>query len=635
VSVIGIALREVRERRFLLAAAAVCSLLALALQMLPATHEFGEMVALWLLAAFTPGVALAVGSSLVGRDLARGQLSFYFSRPLTAGALWAGKFLGGTVLVLGAFLCSYAGEAFLGNQFGLDGLAAWLVFLLGFMATAHVLTAMYRSGSKLFVLDLALAATCVTVFGAQVRHLVTAGAGASLFWDPLGVIEVAMAMATVGMLAAAAAQLALGRADAHRGHVALSTATWTLTPLALGGLAVWSAWLLRVTPADLGGAGDPLVVAPRGHALIFRGASSQGRVGYNPVFLMNGQSGSYLRLPPERVGSPAFAPDGRTAAWVAPAVPWWAYVAPEHLRTSLRGGWASELPAGSTAGTALAVARLDRGTPVIEEHSLEGHEKTRMVLAMDEGAHRVLLSDAASVSLHDIDSGRDLGRAPFTDIMAAEFLPDGAVRLYRKETIGPARAIVVMDWSVKDDSRIERARVSGEMPLVLLARRGDLSVISQNGHQRAVLDAGRGAVREFDSAVADLPGVALVLSTGQVAMSLGDEVRIVARGGGTVASVPIEPRARVYALREPTAGQLAIGLWTLSFEEPRTLFVDAATGVVRGEEKGLLPAGPRYAGTGPPPEAGSFASRLFTDQGGALFAIDPDGRRRVIVSAGE
>ena len=124
-----------------------------------------------------------------------------------------------------------------------------------------------------------------------------------------------------------------------------------------------------------------------------------------------------------------------------------------------------------------------------------------------------------------------------------------------------------------------------------------------------------------------------MLSAGQVALSLGDEVRIVTGGGDTVASMLIERGTRVYALREPSPGELAVGLWTRTFDGRCTRFFDAVTGALRREERGLVPAGPRHFWNEPQPEAGSLASRLFTDLDGALIALEADGRRRVIVAA--
>lgn len=638
-AVLRIAWREVRERRFLLAAAATLGLLAGILNVAPGpawTRGFGEILMLVLFLAFPTSVALAVGSSLIGRDLAEGRLSFYFSRPLSSAALWAGKFLGGAVLVLGTLFCClilFASSAEGGPA--PEAVGFWIVLLLGLMAFAHVITAMYRSGSWLFALDLGLGALFLTVFGAQLRRLVSAGAGNLLLGELLGgVIGVAIAVATAGMLAAAAAQLSYGRADAHRGHVALSAAVWTFALAGLGGLALWSGWVLRVTPEDVGGVGYPLFAAPRGSALLFHGASWHGRAGFSPIFLMDGQGGPYVRLPLERVTPPAFAADGRTAVWVAP--PWGAYLLPaSHHLAVTRAAWqATSAAPNEYGGTDLALARLDGRPPGVEERRLDLPDAVSMALAVDDDGGRVLLAARSSVLLLDLPSCKLLASVPIADVVAAEFLAGGAVRFYQRET-GAAgrRAIVMVDWHVQDGSRVERARVPGDVHLLLLARRGDLAVVSTGVHGKAILDAAAGAVRTFSYSTAESPGAALVLSNDNLVLSLGDEVRIVTRAGATVASLPLEPKTQVYALREPAPGVVAVGLWTLSLATRRTVFVDAATGALRREEKELLPAGRRYEWPLPPPEPGSLASRLFTDLDGALIALEADGRRRVIVAA--
>ena len=642
-AVLAIARREVRERRFLLAAAATLSLLAWILQgfVTPAwTRGLGESLALVLFMAFPTAVALAVGSSLIGRDLALGRLSFYFSRPLSSAALWAGKFLGGAALVLGTFFCCVIPFVLSTGGIAREAAAGWSVLLLGLMAFAHVTTAMYRSGSWLFALDLGLGALFVTVFGAQLRHLVSAGAGRLLFefgqFQPFGgVLGAAAILATAGMLAAAAAQLAHGRADAHRGHVALSTVVWTLALAGFGGLALWSTWVLRVTPADVGGVGHPPFAAPRGRALFFKG-SGRGRAGFSPIFLMNGQSGSYVRLPPERVTPPAFAVDGSMAVWVAPAATWWEAFNPNPVAAFGIGVELLAVPDSARADPwypelTLMVARLDRGGPVIEERPIELLDAVSIALAVDAHGEQALLSGRSSVFLVDAASGKLLAGLALSDVAAADFLADGSVRLYRLET-RPRATFVVLDWNAKDGSQIERARVPGEGRMMLLARRGDLAVVSTGVREKAIVDAASGAVRSFDSGFS---GAALVLSTGQVALSLDDEVRVVARGGETVASLPVGSGTRVYALCEPAPGELAVGLWTRSLAGRRTIFLDATTGVVRREEEDLLPAGSGHAGTGPSPEAGSLASRLFTDSDGRLIALEPDGRRREIVTSAE
>jgi hypothetical protein len=622
-AVLGIARQEVSTRRFLLAAAAALSLLAWGLQaLLPPgwSHQLGQSLALVLFLAFPIGAAIAVGSSLVGRDLAEGRLSFYFSRPLSASALWAGKFLGGAILVAGAFLCCYLPLALSGGGIGREAVGIWLLALVGLMAFAHTISSMYRSGSRLFALDLFLGAVLVTVIVVQVRHLGIAGAGHVLLTTAALPFDLAVAAAV--LLAAAAAQLAYGRADARRGHVALSATVWTLALVAVAALALWSRWVLGVTPAEVGGVRH-LLVAPSGSALLFKGASEHGRAGFSPAFLMDGESGSYVRLAPERVTFPAFSPDGSAAVWVAPAVSWWWYVAPDPGLL---------FPGAEARRAALAVARLGHGTPVVEERALEPPD-AELALALDRDGQRVLVSGRSGVSLVDIASGRLVADAPLSNIWAADFLPGGAaIRFYQTPRDGSEPAFVVLDWTPKDGKRVERARVPVDPRVFLLARRGDLAVISTGMRGKAIIDTASGAVRRLDSATDDFSAAALVLSTGLVALSLGEEVRIVTRDGDAVARLPLEPRTSVYALREPAPGELAVGLWTLALDRRRTMFVDAATGQVRREEQGVLPAG-LYGGMipQPQPEPGSFASRLFTGPGGELVTLEPDGRKRQIV----
>src|SRR5207344_1679555 len=85
-------------------------------------------------------------------------------------------------LVVGAFFCCYVPMAlFVGHGIGPRALVDWLLALLCLMGLAHVVTTMYRSGSRLFTLDLCLGALFVGVLTVQVRHLMAVGAGQFVF----------------------------------------------------------------------------------------------------------------------------------------------------------------------------------------------------------------------------------------------------------------------------------------------------------------------------------------------------------------------------------------------------------------------------------------------------------------------
>ena len=85
----AVALREITERRFVLAAAVAAGILPFLVPFLPgvAASDAGtarSIVALTLSCAFGLGGSLLVGASVVGRELAEKRLSFHFSRPLPA-----------------------------------------------------------------------------------------------------------------------------------------------------------------------------------------------------------------------------------------------------------------------------------------------------------------------------------------------------------------------------------------------------------------------------------------------------------------------------------------------------------------------------------------------------------------------
>lgn len=279
------------------------------------------------------------------------------------------------------------------------------------------------------------------------------------------------------------------------------------------------------------------------------------------------------------------------------------------------------------------MARLDRRPPEIGERPLQLPEPAWRAIALEAGGRHALIAGGASLFLVDVGGAAPPATTPrMGEVLAADFLNDGAVRVYHLVKQPPApTAFVVMDWHPRDGSRRERARVTGDARMLLLARRGDLAVVATGVRGKAIVDAASGAIRPLEARAPDFPGGALVLTSGNVALTLGDEVRIVTPAGVAVASMPVDPRTKVYALREPAPGVLAIGLWSLELDRLRTIFVDAATAAVQREEKGLLPAGPRYGSWPVPPDAGSFASRLFTDLDGLLVVLEPDGGKREIV----
>ena len=156
--VLLVARRELRERRFLVLTALALGVLPFVVRSLPVwwAQDIGDDLALLLALSFPPAVALAVGASMFGRDASEGRLRFYFARPLSAGALWAGKCLAAGTLVLVALVCTFVSALMTESVGGrrlqdIDalrmggGLFSALLFL---MVLAHVASSFYRSRSR-------------------------------------------------------------------------------------------------------------------------------------------------------------------------------------------------------------------------------------------------------------------------------------------------------------------------------------------------------------------------------------------------------------------------------------------------------------------------------------------------------
>ncbi|MCG8457997.1 MAG: hypothetical protein MI919_17105, partial [Holophagales bacterium] len=103
-ALVAVFLREIHEWRWVLAAAPLLGLLSWLAPYLPSLRnqspeEVRTASILLCLGLFGGGFALALGSSLLVRDLAERRLGFYLARPVPAGALWLGKLAAAVVLL--------------------------------------------------------------------------------------------------------------------------------------------------------------------------------------------------------------------------------------------------------------------------------------------------------------------------------------------------------------------------------------------------------------------------------------------------------------------------------------------------------------------------------------------------------
>ena len=185
-----VARRELWERRNLVLAAPILALLPLLAPYVPGLTDVPEGVrrlAFKALLGFALPLALALGlgASALGDEVAGRRLGFFFSRPLGTFAIWGGKMVVAllvpvaiSVLVVGPFVL-FRTE---GGDLAWRGFRSmpWFV-ILGFSwvlaSLAQVVAGLYRTRSPWLVLDLALAGALSTAFYLLVWHLVDAGAG--------------------------------------------------------------------------------------------------------------------------------------------------------------------------------------------------------------------------------------------------------------------------------------------------------------------------------------------------------------------------------------------------------------------------------------------------------------------------
>jgi hypothetical protein len=616
-AVLSIAAREVRERRFLLVAALLVGMLPVVTTLWPSLVPAadGELVTLFLGLAFPPAVALAVGASVIGRDLAEGRLGFYFARPISGFTLWSGKVLGGSALVVLTLALVVVPITWLD-----DGWNHWLQFplVMGVLylglatVTAHVVTSLYRSRGAWLALDVALFAFVTLAFRRLLLGLIAAGGGDSI-------VETVLPCALVGAagagLLASAVQVIVGRADAKRGGSLLARTYWLGMLGLLSAFVAWSSWVLGTTPEETGGARYAVALAPRGGGL-FLPAAHAGRAGFRPLFVMDAANGSWQPAP-ERAYSPVFTSDGRGAFWIA---------SPADIALDRRAS--------------VVVARFGAGRPRIESTPADGidvppGDVVPGALDVDAEGRRLLVAAKGFVAVVDTVSGATTARLAIADASDAQLLADGLVRVLSLGTAsGAPDAVLVTDWNPRTGARAERARFAVTGQPVLLGLRGDEALISSDGRELLLVDVARKtrltiARSEGRSRAPLWSSRATGLAGGGTAVGTEGGVWVVPKDAPARRLLELAAPDRAWSLVQPTPQELAIGILG---HATRTVFVDLASGAVTRTESGLVPVVDSVRRWRTPVEPGSLCSRLYVSDADDLVELTPDGRRRVIVA---
>jgi ABC-type transport system involved in multi-copper enzyme maturation permease subunit len=321
---LAIARRDLTERTFVFLTAVVLAVLPLILprQMMgvrsfsytDVVTTIGAIVAV----GFTLGLALVLGVTMIGRDLSEKRLSFYFSKPLSASAIWFGK-LGAAIVTLAVcftvlFFPSYlvgttswhrSWNVELPVAFAIVGGAALVLLLFG-----HVFGTMFRSKSPLVVLDLALMVAAVFAAIEIIGPLLEGFAG-DLATRVTFVLFGALMLI---LLACGAWQLAHGRADRKQNHFALSRFLWVSLAIVLVVAGLFTAWVVNVSPNDMKSVD---VTQPQQGTWGFLFGETKHRMDYHALFVYDLATGNAVRLHGIRSWfSSGFSRDGRTIAYL-------------------------------------------------------------------------------------------------------------------------------------------------------------------------------------------------------------------------------------------------------------------------------------------------------------------------------
>lgn len=631
--------RELAERWLLALAAFLLGLVPLLAPLLPlGTHRqgpdlrAGTALALALIVSFL--LALVLGSTVLARDLAERRLSFYFSRPLPAWAIWAGKLGGAALLSLGSGLLVLLPSLLLGDRLDPGGLwepglawgsrmglnvALWAGSVLVLLLTANALGVMIRSRSPWLLLDLAGAAAAVALAWVIGARLLFAGALGALIQGQLGLL----AGLLLSLLAASAVQVIRARTDLRSGHRLLSLTLWPLLGVCLAALWGYSQWVLSAGPEDLVRV-ESVQPAPAGEWIALQGVA-RGRAGFEPVFLLDTSSGRFFRI--QTVYGPwggvMFSGDGRRAAWLAP---------------------------DGRRLYPLTAHRLDLdrpgARPVPTPATFSGNVPASSVLSRD-GRHLASIHDGRVV-VEDLESGRLLlsERLPEGESWGREwlrFLDNGLLRFHGLRQVGSGleggREILLAEFDLAAGRAVRSLRIpvdkgrffSGISPdgrHVLLERRDLEPTLAELW----ILDVLSGE-ESPPIVLRGMHGTATFLRDGRLLASVRTggrvELRILDVRGTELRRFDL-PGTHLRPGGQPDPGHLVVATAPARSGSQLTSWQSFLLDLERGTAH---PIGDRLVPAGwlalPP---GSLGSQLFLRESGGLVRIDPfTGRSRVVL----
>lgn len=530
-----IAARELRERSFVFITAAVAALIPFIAAILPRTRSQSPLLVILVMGliiavGFTLALSIVLGGSIVARELADKRMSFYFSKPVSAPAIWFGKVLGAVVTLALCFAISSGPALLVANRewrssVQLPGGRAVLALVFAgitFLLVSHAVNTAVRSRSPLVVADFAALAVAVSAVWLLSRPFIINGARGLLS----SLLQTIIVIVPVLILAAGAWHLARGRTDLRRNHRELSKFFWSAMAIVFVMAGAFVAWVFSAGPRDI--MVDEVTSNAAGTWVAISGRAAH-RGDYRPAFLVDVKSGRSLPL-----SGPRF--DSRTeftrtsnallAVRPAPALPGHGEVHLIHLNGT-----------SADVDTGLVVSLW---SPIVVSDDLR----------------RIATYENSTLMTYDVPSKTMLAAVRLTAATVQMFfLSDDVLRVYASSGRSPSgprpQTMRIYEFHVKTRQLLQTGSVES-VSVTMFARLnsdGTTLVVNQyggpEGRRVRLLDARTGAER------AVLPGFApwsgAPLSDGGAAFIASTQdassVRIVDRRGAIVAEVPLPSKA--------------------------------------------------------------------------------------------
>ncbi len=616
---LALMLREISERRRVLLAAALAATIPFLVPVARGLHavsarEARVTTAVYLALGFAAVLSAALGWSVLSRDLADGRISFYYSRPLSGVAIWAGKIAAAFLLAIGAAAIVWV-PALAASRFRIElpGLPEWTLWAvpagsLVAILIAHAAGVALRARSALLAAD----AACLVLvyFGGLwiVSRLVRRQAETPMF---RGLKATGVAL-LIGVLAGGLAAVLRGRTDIRRAHRALSLWLWGSLGATLAGFAGYAAWVLFSRPADLTLAGA--IPAPRGTWVAINGDARSAPAG----FLVDTATGRWLRAGSEWGSGfgwfpPAISGDGAHAAWFEPTGDPGPY---DLVFTRLDDAQARPRP------TTVSIPTLP----------------LRLQLALSPDGSRFATLNEGTLSIGDIPTGRSVGSARIREDdvpLLGAFLGNDRFRTYGWGT----SQLDLGEFDVTRRTFAKLGSISGltgwyDFCADPAGRR--ILVRERGGVRLRLFDAQNGQpIAELALEPPQRSSKMRFLSDGRIAYATTDgttaRVRLFTEGGEPIHEIRMPSFPRLWLGGEPEPGKVIVAAPRGEGGGSLLYLVDLERGIAEKKAEDLTPVTFFEYGVSRP-TTGPEAAKLFYGPGRSLVWFDPAmGERRTIL----